>query len=399
MSLPFEDLPADCTTCSYLPGGGRLIVSASISQEPGRQVTGSVKINAVFNKRKIDVEIKKKLNEIVQHARAKELPLHLKFEVELNVEIDAPTLPADWPWQPMAALNCVVADRALRGLWPQQHTVLLGQCEENEANPRLLPLPQAAQLAALAAIRDAADLGSVRLVLPPPADAASSALHQAIRERHPHIDYWEASHLSGLSKHATATGPMASSTVFFPVVDGQAELLPLTVKLLAVHDSDDAQIQITGLIGMADEILQRQQHIRNLLTTIRAKDQPHPQKHWHTIINLPTVPFYGRSFELALVAAERIARGREFPMPDGKRLIATGSVSLLDAGAEFVNVGEVSLPLGSMAEKAALFVQAALKGERVMVPANWRIHFAEWREQLVKQRVSVVFVANVLPLD
>lgn len=399
MNRPFEHLPLDCTTCSYLPGGGRLIVRASISELPGRQVTGRVKLIAVFNKRPVDVAIKKKLHEIVQHARAKELPLHLKFEVELNLEIDAPTLPADWPWQPLAALNCVVADRALRGLWPQQHTVLLGQCEENADDPRLLPLAPVAQLAALAAIRDAADIGSVRLVLPAPTDAASSALHQAIRERHPNIDYWEASHLSGLSKHATATGPMASSTVFFPVVDGQPELLPLTVKLLAVQDAADAQIQITGLIGMADEVVQRQQHIRNLLTAIRAKDQPHPQKHWHTIINLPTLPFYGRSFELALVAADRIARGREFPMPDGKRLIATGSVSLFDAKAEFVNVGEVSLPLDSMAEKAALLVQAAQTGERVMVPANWRIHFAEWRERLATQRVSVVFVANVVPLD
>jgi hypothetical protein len=71
--------------------------------------------------------------------------------------------------------------------------------------------------------------------------------------------------------------------------------------------------------------------------------------------------FQGNSYELALVMADRIARGREF-LPRG-RLIASGCSSQWHAGR--VDTVEGRAP------KCGLIVQQAMAGDRVLLPSAW----------------------------
>jgi hypothetical protein len=72
--------------------------------------------------------------------------------------------------------------------------------------------------------------------------------------------------------------------------------------------------------------------------------------------------FAGDSYQLALVMADRLARGREF-VPRG-RLIATGSSTAWHAG-------QVEAVAGREAKLALILAEAAA-GDRVLLPAAWR---------------------------
>ena len=72
--------------------------------------------------------------------------------------------------------------------------------------------------------------------------------------------------------------------------------------------------------------------------------------------------FQGRSYELALVLADRIARGREF-VPRG-RLLASGCSNAWHAG-------QVEAVEG-MGPKCALLLREAAPGDRILLPRAWQ---------------------------
>lgn len=83
---------------------------------------------------------------------------------------------------------------------------------------------------------------------------------------------------------------------------------------------------------------------------------------WRTAVRFGVRRFAGDSYQLALVMADRLARGREF-VPRG-RLIATGSSTAWHAG-------QVEAVAGCEA-KLALILAEATAGDRVLLPAAWR---------------------------
>jgi hypothetical protein len=81
---------------------------------------------------------------------------------------------------------------------------------------------------------------------------------------------------------------------------------------------------------------------------------------WRTVVRFAQ-RFQGSSFELAMVMADRIARGREF-VPRG-RLIATGCSSAWHAGRVDTVEGQDA--------KCALILRLAAAGDRILLPRAW----------------------------
>jgi hypothetical protein len=82
---------------------------------------------------------------------------------------------------------------------------------------------------------------------------------------------------------------------------------------------------------------------------------------WRSVVRFGQPRFHGNSFELALVMADRIARGREF-LPRG-RIIATGCSGAWHAGRID--------PVDGCEPKCALILRQAVAGDRILLPAAW----------------------------
>jgi hypothetical protein len=96
--------------------------------------------------------------------------------------------------------------------------------------------------------------------------------------------------------------------------------------------------------------------------------------------------FQGGSFELALVMADRMARGREF-LPRG-RLLATGQSASWHAG----RVEDVE----GVQPKCALLLREARAGDRILLPRAWEGQLAPgWREQLKAKGASAACVDRI----
>jgi hypothetical protein len=82
---------------------------------------------------------------------------------------------------------------------------------------------------------------------------------------------------------------------------------------------------------------------------------------WRSVVRFGQPRFHGNSYELALVMADRIARGREF-LARG-RIIATGCSGAWHAGRVD--------PVDGREPKCALILQQAVAGDRILLPAAW----------------------------
>ncbi|MDQ2988847.1 MAG: hypothetical protein M3R60_07075, partial [Pseudomonadota bacterium] len=82
---------------------------------------------------------------------------------------------------------------------------------------------------------------------------------------------------------------------------------------------------------------------------------------WRSVVRFGQPRFHGNSFELALVMADRLARGREF-LPRG-RIIATGCSGAWHAGRVD--------PVEGCEPKCALILAQAVAGDRILLPAAW----------------------------
>lgn len=82
---------------------------------------------------------------------------------------------------------------------------------------------------------------------------------------------------------------------------------------------------------------------------------------WRTVVRFGQPQFQGNSFELALVMADRLARGREW-VPRG-RIIASGCSGAWHAGrVDTVEGGE---------PKCVLIAREAVAGDRILLPRAW----------------------------
>jgi hypothetical protein len=109
-------------------------------------------------------------------------------------------------------------------------------------------------------------------------------------------------------------------------------------------------------------------------------------RNWRTVVRFGQPRFQGNSFELALVMADRIARGREF-LPRG-RILATGCSSAWHAG----KVETVE----SIGPKCELLLREAVAGDRVLLPRACQPQVpARFAESLRERGASLACVDRI----
>ncbi len=127
------------------------------------------------------------------------------------------------------------------------------------------------------------------------------------------------------------------------------------------------------------------QAVRRVLTGARHFDG-RALGRWRTMVKFEEARFQGDSFELALVMADRLARGREF-VPRG-RVIASGSSSAWHAG--------VVEPVQERGPKCALIAREAVTGDRVLLPQAWRVDAGPALEAALRERgASVAWIDRI----
>jgi hypothetical protein len=166
-------------------------------------------------------------------------------------------------------------------------------------------------------------------------------------------------HLGMLTGHPDPAAAVSSARAWFPLHSGGINdslgWVEVSVYPLAREggEEDDA-IAVPGLD------LTQQLAVRQALAGARHFDGRGLGR-WRSVVRFGQPRFHGNSYELALVMADRIARGREF-LARG-RIIATGSSGAWHAGRVD--------PVDGREPKCALILQQAVAGDRILLPAAW----------------------------
>ena len=136
---------------------------------------------------------------------------------------------------------------------------------------------------------------------------------------------------------------------------------------------------------MPDQDAARQLAVRQALCGARHFDG-RALGRWRTAVRFSLDAMVGRSWELALVMADRLARGREF-VPRG-RLIASGC-------SDAWHAGRVD-PVDGVNPKCALLLREAGAGDRILLPRAWQEQLPDgFAEQLRAQGASVACVERI----
>jgi hypothetical protein len=252
-----------------------------------------------------------RMQQVVRLARHTEARYDSRDQVVLSMDRAPPAEERDWE------LAAVLADRLVRGVW------------------------QAAGLVVANGWSDEWQLGRVNGHR---VDTPGAILGGQLR------------HLGALNGLPDASAAVSTARVWFPLHSGGVNdalcWVETSVYPLA-HQEDDP-------VAVAGADLALQQGVRDTLAGARLFDARATGR-WRTVVTFGTPRFQGGSWELALVMADRLARGREFH-PRG-RLIATGCSSAWHAGKVDTVDGR--------AAKCALLLAEALPGDRVLLPKAW----------------------------
>ena len=191
-------------------------------------------------------------------------------------------------------------------------------------------------------------------------------------------------HLGALTGQPDPGAATASARAWFPLHSGgdhdDLGWVEVSVRPLAgAMDADDDAISVPDLDAL------RQGQVRAVLAGARHFDG-RGQGQWKTTVRFGETGFSGDSYGLALVMADRIARGREF-MTRG-RVIATGTSSAWHAGkVETVD---------ALAPKCALILREAGPGDRILLPKAWESALPQvMREALRARGASLACVERI----
>jgi hypothetical protein len=287
--------------------------------------------------------IAERMQQIVRLARHTEARLDSRDQVVLSMDIAPAANERDWE------LAAVLADRMVRGVQPIRPTSAQGSS-------------------------DAWHLGRVTGVVDTAARAAvvhnTAMLTPTVGTRAAHTtDLGESAgetvnitHLGALSGHADPSAAVSTVRTWFPLHSGgvndtlgwlEVSVFPLDAAVATEEDS----------IAAPALDLSAQLEVRQTLTAARHFDGKGLGR-WRTVVRFGQPRFQGGSYQLALVMADRLARGREF-VPRG-RIIATGCSSAWHAGrVDTVDGREPKLEL--------IFNQVN-QGDRVLLPKDWQDH-------------------------
>lgn len=303
-TISTSTVPTNAECRSLLADGRTLTITASRRPRANRADVKCTVPNAPA--------IAEHMQQVVRLARHTEVRLDTRDQVVLSMDTTPAIGERDWE------LAAVLADRMVRGLYPSVRTSAQGSS-------------------------DAWHLGRV-------AGAVTTT------------ETLQITHLGALSGHADPSAAVSTVRTWFPLHSGgindalgwlEVSVFPLEAPAGTEEDS----IAAPGLD------LAAQQEIRQTLAAARHFDGKGLSR-WRSVVRFGQPRFQGSSYQLALVMADRLARGREF-VPRG-RIIATGCSSAWHAGrVETVEGREPKLDL--------IFNQVN-NGDRVLLPRDWQEH-------------------------
>ncbi len=292
-------------------------------------------------------QLGERMVEVVRLARLTEHRFDSRDQVVLS--FDTVPAPQERDWE----LAAVLADRLVRGAW---------QCGTTLRPPLAQGWSAAWQLGRVDG-HDGAVPGAEGMVL---------------------LGGEQLPHLGALTGHADPGAAVSAVRAWFPLHSGgindalgwvEVSVFPLD----APGQEEEDTIAVPGV----DAVLQ--QGVRAALAGARHFDGRGLGR-WRSVVRFSATRFQGDSYQLALVMADRLARGREF-VPRG-RLVATGTSTAWHAGTVATVEG--------CAAKAELILREAANGDRVLVPAAWRALLPAGYESALRARgASLACIAGI----
>lgn len=325
---------AAVTVRSIAPDGSFLSVTASLRPRAGRaDVKCSVPDAPALAQR---------MQDVVRLARHTEPRFDSRDQVVLG--LDRAPLAGCRDWE----LACVLADRMVRGLWQSQRPVVANGWSD------------AWQLGRI-------DGHGLRQVPVGVLAGGEGGLP----------------HLGALTGHPDPAAGVSTARAWFPLVSGGADdslcWVEVSVRPAPHEAEEEASIAAPGV----DAALQAR--VRAVLGAARHFDG-RGLGQWRSTVRFGEARFQGGSFELALVMADRMARGREF-LARG-RVLATGQSTAWHAGRVETVEG--------IEAKCALLGREAAPGDRILVPRAWEAGLAPgWREELKARGASLACVDRI----
>jgi hypothetical protein len=336
--------PTQSQCRSRLADGTLLTVTATRRERAGR---ADVKCTAPG-----DARLAARMQDVVRLARHTEARFDSRDQVV--VSLDRTPGPAERDWE----LAVVLADRMVRGVW---HA------------------PRAAAAPLANGWSDAWELGRVD------GHGLAAAVHDV--EADALLGGPDGlAHLGQLDGHPNPGAAVAGARAWFPLHSGGAgdsvgwvEVSVYPLQPGAAGGEEEQTITVPG------QDAARQLAVRQALAGARHFDGRGAGR-WRTTVRFGPGGFQGRSYELALVLADRIARGREF-LPRG-RLLATGC-------SDAWHAGQVETVDG-LAPKCALLLREAGPGDRILLPRAWQAGLPDGFADAVRARgASVACVERI----
>jgi hypothetical protein len=288
-----------------------------------------------------DPTLAEAMQSVVRLARLSEARSDSREQVLLSMDVRPAADERNWE------LAAVLADRMVRGLWqpPAPQVAAAGWSDHWQWGELTGDASQAAQ--ALRALPG----GPCALVV---GGAQAAALTGD--------GILGLCHLGGLHGHPNPRDSIAAARAWFPLHSGgindslawvEVSVAPLASDAPAGEEEDSIAAPGLDLAAL--------QAVRLALCGARHGDG-HGLGRWQTVVRFSHARFQGNSYELALVMADRLARGRDF-VPRG-RLIASGCSAAW-------HLGRVDTVAGLL-PKCALILRQAGNGDRVLLPKAWQ---------------------------
>lgn len=308
-----------------------------------------------------------RMQEVVRLARMTEVRFDSRQQVVLG--IDGIPEPDQRNWE----LAAVLADRTARGVW--QPPAGESQASRSQAKAPQANAPEACALG----WSDAWHLGRIDGHDAPAGVDGNVLLHPA-----PLLGGAGLPHLGALTGHADPGAAVASVRAWFPLHSGGVnDALAWVEVTVSPLDSAGAEEEDTIAVPAVDADMQLA--VRQALAGARHFDGRGLGR-WRTAVRFGAPRFTGDSYQLALVMADRLARGREF-VPRG-RLIATGTSTAWHAG-------QVDAVAGREAKLALVLAEVAA-GDRVLLPAAWGAALPSgWSEALRAKGASCACIDRI----
>lgn len=204
------------------------------------------------------------------------------------------------------------------------------------------------------------------------------------------------SHLGGLLGHPDELQSVSRASTWFPLVGGGVGDHDTLARVdVAVRERVDAVTDASTADPAPEDPIEvnglpwTQRHAAaSVLSAARMLDKRSVRR-WVTVASF-SQSFQMRSYELALVLADRLARGRMLP-PRG-RLIATGMSANWSVGAVAAVDG--------LEAKCRLMLRHLGAGDRILVPSDWWPLLApDFRAEVRSRGASLAHVSQVRDIE